>query len=164
MLNGAQSGGALFDLHVHDVDFAQVLLGIPATVTAVGSRGPSGQIDHVIATYAYADGRYALLEGGWLPHVPWPFEMAITVVGETGTLDWSMQRGAEVHLYRAGSKPETIAVSAETGWARELDYFIDCLRNEKPVERCVPASSRTSIALALRERESVEKRAAVRVD
>ena len=69
----------MLDLHVHDVDFAHVLLGVPDTIHARGCRGKSGAIDHVFATYGYADGRYALLEGSWAYHAPWPFEMAITV-------------------------------------------------------------------------------------
>jgi predicted dehydrogenase len=156
MLDGAQSGGALLDLHLHDVDFTQHLLGVPTTVTAVGARGVSRRLDHVLATYAYADGRYALIEGGWLPHLPYPFEMAIAVVGETGTLEYSMQRGPKVHLHRAGKEPEQIAVSDETGWTREIDYFIDCVIERRPPDRCSPPSSRTSIALALAEREAVE--------
>ena len=155
MMDGAQSGGALFDLHVHDVDFAQYLLGSPANLTANGSHGPSGAIDHVVATYVYNDGRYATLEGGWVYHAPWPFEMAITVVGETGTLDWSMRRGPEIAFCHGGDAPEKISVGDETGWTRELDYFIACLRAGWAPERCLPATSRASIALTLRERESI---------
>ena len=157
MMDGAQSGGALFDLHVHDVDFAQCLLGTPAKLTANGFRGPSGAIDHVVATYVYSDGRYATLEGGWICHAPWPFEMAITVVGEKGMFDWSLRRGPEVEFYHGGAAPEKISVGDETGWARELDYFIACLRDGRSPERCLPATSRASIALALRERESIEQ-------
>lgn len=157
MMDASQSGGVLFDLHVHDIDYAQHLLGMPATLSAQGWRRPSGRIDHVVATYTYSDGRCASLEGAWSYSEPWPFEMAITVLGETGTLDWSLRQGPEVHLYHGGTGPETIAVSDETGWARELDYFIDCLREGRTVERCLPTSSRMSIALALLERESIER-------
>jgi predicted dehydrogenase len=157
MMDGSQSGGALFDLHVHDIDFAQHLLGVPTTLAAQGCRGPSGAIDHVTSTYTYADGRYALLEGSWMFSEPWPFEMAITVVGETGTLDWSMGRGPEVHWYHGGDEPEQIAVGDETGWGRELDYFVACVQQGRTVERCPPESSRASIALALLERESVAR-------
>ncbi len=157
LMDGVQSGGALFDLHVHDVDFAQHLMGLPAKLTAHGCRGPSGTIDHVVATYVYDDGRYATLEGGWVFSSPWPFEMAITVVGETGTLDWSMRRGPEIHFYHGGDAPEKITVDDETGWTRELDYFIACLRDGRTVERCLPTTSRASIALTLLERESIEK-------
>jgi predicted dehydrogenase len=157
LMDAAQSGGALLDLHVHDVDFVQYLLGLPPTVSARGCRGPSGGIDHVVATYAYPDGRYAVLEGGWVFHAPWPFEMAITVVGELGTLDWSLVRGPEVLSYTGGQEPEKLAVAGESGWVREVDYFVDCVRQGRPVERCLPTSSRASIALALLERDSIEQ-------
>jgi predicted dehydrogenase len=156
MMDATQSGGALFDLHVHDVDFALHMLGVPADVHARGSRGPSGGIDHVVATYGYADGCYALLEGAWTLTKPYPFEMAITVQGETGTLEWSLSGGPEVLLYGGNEEPERLTVADETGWRRELDYFISCVRTDQPVERCLPASSRQSIALALLERRSIE--------
>ncbi|MBU0639637.1 MAG: Gfo/Idh/MocA family oxidoreductase [Planctomycetes bacterium] len=155
LLDDQQSGGALFDLHIHDIDFAQHLLGTPAAVFARGSRGPSGGIDHLLATYTYGDGRYALVEGGWAFHKPWPFEMAITVHGETGTLDWSLLRGPEVLWYRGGDEPERISVADENGWTRELDYFVECVRDRRPVARCTPASARTSIALALAEHRAL---------
>jgi predicted dehydrogenase len=156
LMDGSRSGGAIFDLHVHDVDFAHVLMGVPDTVYARGTRGPSGEIDHVLATYGYADGRYALLEGGWVFHPPWPFDMSITVHGERGTLFWSMPRGPEVLLYAGAAEPETFPHDDQTGWMRELDYFIDCVLSGTPVQRCTPDSSRTSIALTLLERQSID--------
>ncbi len=158
LMNAKRSGGALFDLHVHDADFAQVLLGLPERVAAVGVRGPSGGIDQVAATYRYADGRYAVVEGGWMFTPPWPFEMAITVAGEDGTLDWSMRRGPDILHYCGGTEAETIAVAEQTGWQRELDYFVRCVREDRPVDRCLPESSRASIALVLAEAASIEQR------
>ena len=63
LLDGSSSGGALLDLHLHDVDFAQSWLGLPDAVYARGLRGPSGTIDHVSATYTYADGVAVMLDG-----------------------------------------------------------------------------------------------------
>jgi predicted dehydrogenase len=156
LMHGTQSGGALLDLHVHDVDFAQHLLGVPDTVAARGCRGPSGEIDHVFATYGYADGRYAMLEGGWMYHAPRPFEMGITVCGETGALEWSSREGPNVRLYGDTAEVQIIGCADETGWTRELDYFMGCVLAGRPVERCLPESSRTSIALALLERQAIE--------
>lgn len=163
LIDGSQSGGALLDLHVHDVDFAHHLLGVPDTLSAGGRHGPSGQIDHVFATYAYPDGRLALLEGGWLYHRPWAFEMAITVCGEKGTLEWSSQRGTDVLLYADGEEAERSDCDDETGWKREVDYFVECLAAGRPVQRCPPASSRTSIGLVLLERQAIESGEVVRV-
>jgi predicted dehydrogenase len=163
MLDASLSGGGLLDLHVHDVDFAHYLLGVPERIDARGSRGPSGGIDHVVATYGYADGRYAVLEGGWTFQAPWPFEMALTVQGQTGTLDWSSVRGPDVLHYAGGDEPRHIRVSDRNGWLRELDYFAARLLAGEPVTRCTPRSSRTSIALALLERRSIERGRSVRV-
>ena len=163
LLNGAASGGALLDLHVHDVDFAQYLLGLPATITAVGCRGVSGQIDHSFATYSYADGRYALLEVSWAYHTPWPFEMAITVCGERGTLTWSSRSGTDVLHYAGREEVQRIACENEDGWKRELDYFVQCVRAGRPVQRCLPESSRTSIELFLLEQRAISENAPVAV-
>jgi predicted dehydrogenase len=140
LLDGAASGGALLDLHVHDVDFAQHMLGAPATIHAVGCRGVSGQIDHAFATYGYSDGRYALLEVSWAYHAPWPFEMAITVCGGRGTLAWSSRAGTDVLLYAGGCEAQRIACGDENGWKRELGYFVECVQAGRPVARCQPAS------------------------
>lgn len=155
LMDAGQSGGAWLDLHVHDVDFAQDMLGVPARIYARGTTGPSGGFDHIIATYGYADGRYALLEGGWAFNAPWPFDMSITVHGERGTLDWRMTRGSDVLLYAGGAEPERIACSGDA-LRKELDYFIECVQARRPVERCLPASTRTSIVLAWLERRSAE--------
>ncbi|MFH1747877.1 MAG: Gfo/Idh/MocA family oxidoreductase [Planctomycetota bacterium] len=163
LMDGSQSGGALFDLHVHDVDFIHYLLGKPATIHARGARGHSGQIDHVLATYSFIDGSYALLEGGWIYNPPWPFEMAITVCGEHGTLTWQMSGGADVKFFAGGSEPETLTCGLENGYLRELDYFISCIMSEHLVEQCSPESTRRSIALALLEREAVTSADSIQV-
>ncbi|MEW6198609.1 MAG: Gfo/Idh/MocA family oxidoreductase [Planctomycetota bacterium] len=155
LLDAQQSGGALLDLHVHDVDFAHDVFGIPQSLYARGSRGPSGDLDHVVATWGYADGRYVLLEGGWVSAAPWSFDMEITVHGERGTLGWAMSRGTEVvHQPRDG--PARKIASDGDALRVELDYFIECVRTGRPVERCRPESTRLSVVLAWLERRSIE--------
>jgi predicted dehydrogenase len=154
LLAGAQSGGALLDVHLHDIDFAQHLLGLPDAVLATGMKGVSGAIDHVAATYRYADGRYAVLEGGWALTSPRPFEMSITVHGERGTLEWSSGWGNEVRHYD-GTRTALIACEGDA-YQREDDYFIDCVLSDRTPERCLPTSSRTSVALAWLEQRAVE--------
>ena len=153
--DAGQSGGALLDLHVHDVDFVQHVLGVPSAIYAHGLTGGNGGVDHIVATYCYQDGSYAVIEGGWTFTPPWPFEMGITVHGERGTLTWNSTRGQDVLFYHGGTEPERIACAGDA-LRLELDYFIECVLNGRPVERCTPASSRASVALAWLERRSVE--------
>lgn len=144
--DGAQSGGALLDLHIHDIDFVQLLCGLPSSLAAVGSRGPSGALEHVAASYRYADGCYALLEGGWALTPPRPFEMGIVVHGAQGTLEWSSAGGQEVRFYD-GSSARSLSCAGDA-YAQEDDYFVRCVLDGHAVDRCPPTASRLSVALA----------------
>lgn len=155
LMDELQSGGALLDLHIHDIDYAQYLLGLPATITAQGLRGPGGRIDHVVATYGFEDGRYATIEGGWAMQTPWPFEMALTVHGDAGTLDWSSARGAEVRLYTGSGAAESLACPGDA-LVNEQAYFVEAVRTGQSPERCPPSASRTSVFLAWLERRAIE--------
>lgn len=155
LMDGGQSGGAILDLHVHDLDFAQHTFGLPAEIWARGRRDADGFVEHLVTTWSYRDGRYVLLEGGWSYTAPWPFDMGITLHGSAGTLDWQMHRGPDVLLYRGGDGPERFTVTGDA-LRKELDYFIDCVLAGRAVERCLPASTRTSVALAWLERRAVE--------
>src|SRR4029453_5583634 len=76
----ARSGGALFDLHVHDADLVRWLFGAPGAVTSTGT------LDHVTTLYRYADGpAHVVAEGGWDHAGGFPFSMGYTVVFERAT-------------------------------------------------------------------------------
>src|SRR5260221_5032580 len=63
---GADLGGALFDLHIHDTDFVQFLFGKPTRVFSTGVTDPAGSINHVVTQYLYPAGPAVSAEGGWL--------------------------------------------------------------------------------------------------
>jgi len=156
LLDGRQSGGAILDLHVHDIDFAQHLLGLPTTIHAHGTPTETDGIDHVIAAYGYADQSYALIEGGWFEAASWPFQMSIAVHGDKGSVEWGMTEGNKVLLHMRGSdKPEVVEARGDA-YEREVDYFIRCVLGGESVDRCLPQSTRTSVALAWLERRSIE--------
>ncbi len=155
LMNAARSGGALLDLHLHDVDFAQHFLGVPEQIVARGSIGPSGGIDHIGALWGYPDGCYAQIEGGWVFDLPYPFEMAITVRGDRGTMEWRLADGPQVMFYKGDKEGEPLKVAGDA-YANELDYFIDCVVGGRPVSRCLPQSTRTSVVLSWLERRSIE--------
>ncbi len=160
LLDARQSGGAILDLHVHDVDFAHYLFGVPDQVYARGMVGPSGGIDHVLATHSYLDGRYVLLEGGWVFHAPWQFDMAITIHGDQGTLHWRMSEGNDVLLYSGNADPERFACQGDA-LLTELDYFIEVVTSGQQPLRCAPVSTRLSVILSWLERRSIETGRAV---
>ena len=83
-----RSGGALFDLHVHDTDFVQWCFGTPASLSSTGS------LDHLTTLYRYPGGPpHVVVEGGW-DHAPgFPFQMRYTVIFEHATADFDLAHG-----------------------------------------------------------------------
>ena len=151
------SGGAILDLHLHDVDFAHYLMGLPLAVTASGTRGPSGGIDHVSSLWDYGDERIVLLEGGWCYHGGFPFEMFINVRCEGATFQWRMADGPAVKMFADGAEPLELRVKDGNGWIEEMDYFLECVRRARQPELCTAESSALSVRLVELERESIER-------
>lgn len=106
LFDPAKGGGALLDLGVYVVSFAQYLLGAPATVTATGSLAPTGVDLEVGLLLGYDDGRAAALLGSL--RNPTPGQARI--FGTEGWIDVlpRFHHPSAFVLHRNGSDPETI--------------------------------------------------------
>ena len=165
-MNGKVSGGALLDLHVHDVDEVNYFFGKPRSVLAVGANVCSkGAIDHVVATYDYGDGRLVMTEGGWEQAKGATFEMSFTIVCQKATLKLD---GSGYHIFPAkGGKtltPKCDVKAGPTGWHQELAYFVSCVqKGVKPIKYQSIDSVATSMKMVFAEEKSVTARRAVKV-
>lgn len=134
-LQAAISGGAIYDLHVHDTDYVNFLFGKPTAVTSIGSVGGTTDkgVDHVVTNYHYPKNRVEAVTaiGAWHQHQTWPFYMGYTAVFERGTLDFDIQRPQPVMLYTDKSAEE-LKVATTDGWCEELYYLIDCIVRKEP--------------------------------
>jgi len=157
----AKSGGGLFDLHIHDVDYAVYLLGMPRAVRAWGEVGPAGEINQVAAWYDYGpSGPSVQIEGGWRAGPAVPFVMSFEMDLGEATVAYASDREPAMRVYADGEVP---AVSAVSGYVAEMDHFIGCVKAGSASEIVPPASSRQSVALACAEAESVRRGQAVEV-
>lgn len=129
---GNDLGGALFDLHIHDVDFVQFLFGKPEKVFASGVIGAGGSIDHVVAQYLYPGGPAVTAEGGWL--MAKGFNMFYTLHCEQATIDFDLSRGENaLRLTETGKEPRVITPEAGDGYNGETAYVLNCvLEGKKP--------------------------------
>lgn len=119
--NYALSGGALFDLHVHDADFVRWCLGAPARVTT------GGNLDHVTTIYSFPKGpAHVAAEGGWDHAAGFPFQMAYTVAFEKATADYDLNRTRRLLLSRDG-KTEEVVIEATNGYDGEIRHFADAI-------------------------------------
>jgi predicted dehydrogenase len=166
-MNSDKSGGALLDLHIHDVDFMRYLLGRPTSVTSFGLRGfrTDSGLDHVISRFKYNNGALIVLEGGWAPAKGTPFEMSFQIICEKGTIRLS-ESGFKM-IYESGKieEPNPAKIDLPTGWHVELDYFLNCIINsKKPDDYFTLEEIVDSIKLIEAEEKSIDQNRAIEIN
>jgi predicted dehydrogenase len=127
LFNPALGGGAVLDLGVYVVSFAQMVLGTPERVVAHGAIGPSGvEIDATILL-GFGDGASATLTTSL--HSPMPGQAR--VFGTQGWIDVlpRFHHPHQIVLHRADGTPETITTEPiGGGYAHELIEVTECIR------------------------------------
>jgi predicted dehydrogenase len=137
-------GGALLDLGVYVVSFAQMLLGTPDTVTAVGSRFPTGVDAEASLLLGYADGRSAALMTSLRNALPGQAR----VYGTTGWIDVlpRFHHPETIVLHRGGAEPETITrPPLGAGYAHELVEVTQCLQAGRTESSVMPLADTLAV-------------------
>jgi predicted dehydrogenase len=154
--NGAQSGGALLDLHIHDTDFVQFLFGVPKSVFSTGITRFSCAIDHVLTQYEVACGAVVSAEGSWLMTAGHGFNMAYTVNFEKATVDFDSSRGAEaLKVCQDGRKPKFPRTTGSDGYVGELRHMIDSIRAGRPPATVTPHDALNAVRICEAEEKSI---------
>jgi predicted dehydrogenase len=154
--DGAKSGGAILDLHIHDADFVQFCFGRPKAVFAQGFSLYSGEIDHVVAQYQVDSGAAVSAEGGWVMGDGHGFEMAFTVIFEKATVDFNSKAGAEgLRLFENGGQKQTITVEPGDGYLCELSYMIQCIEDGRAPTLVTARDGASAVEICEAEGESI---------
>ena len=153
--DGAESGGALFDLHVHDVDFVQYCFGRPLSVFSSGFSKVSGAIDHVLTQYSFESGACISAEGSWAMTPGFGFNMSYTAIFENATIDYDMARGEDcLKLYSGSGAGEVVRCQEKDGYASELEYFLNLIRNGQRPEKVTVADAVVTTEICEAEEKS----------
>jgi predicted dehydrogenase len=162
--NGAASGGALFDLHVHDTDFVQYCFGLPKSVFSTGYSKISGAIDHVVTQYQFSSGVIVYAEGGWAMTEGFGFNMSYTVNFEGATVDYDIARGADaLRLCEKGQPSRFIKCEGPDGYVLELQYMIECIQAGKAPTVVTANDGLKSVQICEAEEKSVLTRQMVTI-
>ncbi|OQB40631.1 MAG: 1,5-anhydro-D-fructose reductase [Candidatus Hydrogenedentes bacterium ADurb.Bin179] len=155
LLDGAKSGGALLDLHIHDVDYVNYLFGMPDQVEAIGCIVPREDVSQVNAYYRYANGPVVAVDGGWMHPADFPFRMGFRMEFEQATLEFDSRIDANLHVYPAGGGHLTPDLLPGDGYSREHEYFLRSIMEGNKAEEASPESALASVALVERERAAI---------
>ncbi|MDY0092855.1 MAG: Gfo/Idh/MocA family oxidoreductase [Candidatus Vecturithrix sp.] len=169
----AKSGGALFDLHLHDIDYLRYLMGPVHSVYAVGKQDAKGAWNHVVSVLNFTNGATAVVEGSNQMTAGYPFTMSLRAVGEQGTIEFSFKAGFNVEerasaanavvLYQEGKSPEILDIVQKDGYLHEIEYFVNCVKNDVQPAIVTPEQSREVLQLVLALKKSLESGNVVRV-
>jgi predicted dehydrogenase len=141
-------GGALLDLGVYVVSFAQMLLGAPDTVHVAGSLFPTGADAEAALLLGYEDGRTATLSTS----LRYPTPGQARVFGTTGWIDVlpRFHHPRTIVLHRGGAEPETITrLPTGTGYAHELAEVTECLRAGRTESPVMPLADTLAVQAVL---------------
>jgi predicted dehydrogenase len=154
--DGAKSGGAILDLHIHDADFVQFCFGRPKGVFASGFTLYSGAIDHVMAQYQVKGGAAVSAEGSWVMTEGHGFNMAYTVVFEQATVDFDLARGADaLRLFAKGQKPCTLKPDGGDGYIGELSHMVESIQTGRPPSLVTAQDGLSAVEICEAEERSI---------
>jgi predicted dehydrogenase len=154
----ARSGGPMYDLHVHDVDFIQAMLGMPDRIEVVGRRlNADGAHEVVHALFDYRGGPQVHVHAGW-SNAQIPFHAAFDAWFERGFLRFDSRADPALTVYDDLQRVDGHPAALEPGDAyyNEIAYFLGAVENDTPLAECTPESTRGTLRLIDLEIESIE--------
>jgi len=165
----ARSGGAVLDLHIHDLDFLAWIMGPPKRIISGGFQTKTGAydtsltmcLDHQHGGVSQAEGSLAMPDG-------YPFTMQLLVVCEKGSVIFDLTSQPTLVVRPEGAPEEYPAVPAPAasssnaggnvsvlgGYYNEVVYFLECLRENRQPETITPEEAARAVRLCLAARES----------
>ena len=142
--NPKKSGGGIFEFHIHDVDFLCYLFGDIKEVYANGSKDENESWDFINSSIKFKNGISASAQGIFGITDNYPFTANIKVIGDKATAEYSLSAGVNLDsdgkqsnsliLYRKGKEPIIENIKSKDAYELELEYFIDCVKNNKKPE------------------------------
>ena len=153
--DGKLSGGALFDLHVHDVDFVYHLFGKPQGVFSRGYSKDTGEIDHILTQYIFDNHVMVSAEGGWGMANGFGFRMQYNVNFDRATAEYRFGREMPLMLYADG-KSQPVEFPRHDGYVGELSYFLECVKTKTKPMRVTADDAVTGLTIIEAEKRSAE--------
>ena len=150
MRDEKRSGGVTTDLSVHDLDFVQSVLGMPDTIQSYRYNMKENN-DTVVTNMTYGDALVSC-EATWY-NTGIPFHATFLAVFQNGSLELSdklYKNGVPVEADEVKSEAVDLGINVgnDDGYLNEMQYFVNCIVENKKPEFVTPESSAQSVLLA----------------
>lgn len=172
MLDPVRSGGAVLDLHIHDLDYISYLIGPPKKIVSSGTRGSGGGVDSVFTMgLEHESGARSYAEASLALSPNYPFTMSLAAAFEKATVKYDSNSDPSLVVYPSDGgevvpllpKPKVEASAEKTGnisslggYFNEIEYMVECVEKGRKPEIVTPEDARLAVALSLAARESAD--------
>lgn len=167
-----KSGGGLYDLNIHDIDFLISVYGKPKSVYALGWKTDLGAWMHVVSNLLWENGVKAIVETCLEMPGPWPFSIEFRGSGDKGTLHYSLQAGVNITdgeqgsdyiWYPAGEEqPQPLTVEQSDMFKDEILEFVTAVEENREPAVTI-AQSRQVLEVILATFKSLEEGVKVQI-
>lgn len=154
------SGGAMLDLHIHDVDMINALFGKPEAVSAIAANViPGSGYDAMSVHYIYPD-MFVTATCDWTIKGDKFNTRAMRVNFEKGYifLDRTKDRTTFVKVDADGNLDDMKDKMGLDMFYNEIRYYIDCLKNGESVDSCLPTDVVETVKMVMAEMKSADLR------
>ncbi len=137
-------GGALHDMMVHDVDYMNYMFGNAKNVYSIASKDDTGCYSNVFASINYENGAKGVVETSFSMKNGYPFTMSAKIMGTKATIEYIYRAGFDINqrdgadlllkIYKDGEKPQILQPEPYDAYTKQLEYFINCVENQKSPE------------------------------
>jgi predicted dehydrogenase len=136
-----RSGGAMFDLHIHDTDYVRWCFGQPAEVES------TGDLNAVRTKYSFSD-RDADIQavGIWADDADTPFQMRYRVRFDEALATFNVGREPSVTLEHEG-KSEPVTLPAETAYDAQSRDFVEAIVFGRAMRASLPDAFNATLVL-----------------
>jgi UDP-N-acetylglucosamine 3-dehydrogenase len=165
-----QSGGAILDLGIHDLDYVVSILGRPKSVHSAGRQSSAGAWNHA-STHLSFGGATAHLEVSHLMPKGYPFTTRLRIVGSRGVLEYDFRVAGNVESRNdsgPGAPPSRLTwmrpdeppafpdVPTTDGYLAEIEHFASAALAGRPADRVPLVEVRLTLEIAEVIRRSLE--------
>lgn len=169
LMNLEQSGGMLFDLMIHDFDYARWVAGDVDSVYAKSLQGqfPGTAADYALVMLRHTSGAITNVEGGWA-YKPGMFRTGFEIAGDAGLIEHLTDSSTPIGIHMKQSSAEAAPVLvpssplAEDPYFTQLKHFYEVLANGIPA-RVTGEDGMAAVQIGLAAIESVKSGRQVRI-
>ena len=151
-----RSGGAILDLHIHDVDMVRFLFGEPKAVSAVAYDAET-RWAVINSRFMYDDDKIVVANASWDEAKSTKFAMPYRVNFEKATVT---QQGGVVTVYPAEGEPYEAELPKADRMAEEIRFLAMSILEDSENVKNPPESAMMTVKLVETLRESIAQKGA----